>query len=280
MENSADHHFPWRIFAFAGIIALTWLAVTAWTGLRADLAESNLQANLIRITRYLQADSPGIVLAGSSISGRLLPEFFDLQVRELHNLGLDGSGPSFAFEVMSKGANRPEIVLLEADTLFRPLSANDAVLRAAMTSTTAKLSKQIPLVRPEVRPLTVAYAKLKSWRDSAAQGRQRTPEIIRDDKTEIPENYDSVKKEVTALMGQGTQVVLVNMPDGEGWAMPLSGPAKKLADELGLDVLEPGSDIYLAEGDVLRFTDGLHLDGPSAAKVSETLAIRLQELSD
>jgi hypothetical protein len=128
--------------------------------------------------------------------------------------------------------------------------------------------------------LTVAYAKLKSWRDSAAQGRQRTPEIIRDENNEIPENYDSVKKEVTALMGQETQVVLVNMPDGEGWAMPLSGPAKKLADELGLDVLEPGSDIYLTEGDVLRFTDGLHLDGPSAAKVSETLAIRLQELSD
>ena len=280
MEKSAYHRFPWRIFAFAGIIALMWLAVTAWTGWRADLAESNLQANLIRITRYLQADSPGIVLAGSSISGRLRPEFLDLPGREIHNLGLDGSGPSFAFEVMSKGANRPEIVLLEADTLFRPLSANDAVLGEAMTSTTAKLSKQIPLFRPEVRPLTVAYAKLKSWRDSAAQGRQRAPEIIRDEETEIPENYDSVKKAVAALMGQGTQVVLVNMPAGEGWAMPLSGPARKMADKLGLDVLEPGSDIFLAEGDVLRFTDGLHLDGPSAAKVSEALAMRLRELSD
>jgi hypothetical protein len=62
--------------------------------------------------------------------------------------------------------------------------------------------------------------------------------------------------------------------------MPIAGPAKQLAEELELEVLEPGAEVYEAEGDVLRFTDGLHLDGPSAAKVSETLAIRVRELSD
>lgn len=280
MEESAHHRFPWRIFALAAIIALAWLALIAWSGWRADLAESNLQANLIRITRYLQADSPDIVLAGSSISGRILPKFFDLQDREIHNLGLDGSGPLFAFEVISKRTDRPDVVLVEANTLFRPFSANDAVLREATASTTAKLSERIPLFRPDVRPLTVAYAKLKSWRDAATQGRQCAPRVSSTGEAAVPGNYGAVKVAFAALVEQGTRVVLVNMPAGEDWAMPLSGPARKLADELGLDVLEPGSEIYLAEGDVLRFTDGLHLDGPSAAKVSEALAIRLQELSD
>jgi hypothetical protein len=275
MQESNYHRFPWRIFALAGLLSLAWLALSVWGGWRADLAESNLQANLIRITRYLQADSPDIVLLGSSISGRLLPEYFNFEGREVLNLGLDGSGPLFAFEILSQQARRPNLVLLEADSLFRPLSGNDSILREAMGSTTAKLSEHLALFRPEVRPFTVAYARLKSWRDGLAQGRQRPPHHAAGPVEGLPSNYDSVKNKVAALKAQGSRIFLVNMPAGEGWAMPLAGPAKLLAEELQLEVLEPGVEIHQMEGDVLRFTDGLHLDGPSAAKVSRILASRL-----
>jgi hypothetical protein len=280
MQESNQHHFPWRIFVLAGLLSLVWLALTVWGGWRADLAESNLQANLIRITRYLQADSRDIVLVGSSISGRLLPYYFNFKGREVLNLGLDGSGPLFAFEVLSRGARPPELVLLESDSLFRPLSGNDEIMREAMGSTTAKMSEHLALFRPEVRPFTVAYARLKSWRDGLAQGRQSPPQQAAWNDESLPSNYDLVKDQVAALKAQGSKILLVNMPAGEGWAMPIAGPAKQLAEELELEVLEPGAEVYEAEGDVLRFTDGLHLDGPSAAKVSETLAIRVRELSD
>jgi transcription-repair coupling factor (superfamily II helicase) len=89
VKESADYHrFPWRIFAYAVLLAAGWWVFVGWSGWRADLAESNLQANLIRITRYLRAESPDVVLVGSSIGGRLVPEYFELEGREFHNLGL------------------------------------------------------------------------------------------------------------------------------------------------------------------------------------------------
>jgi len=280
MQESKYHRFPWRIFALAGLLSLAWLALSFWGGWRADLAESNLQANLIRITRYLQADAPDLVLVGSSISGRLLPEYFNLKGRQFLNLGLDGSGPLFAFEIFSRGARPPDLILLETDSLFRPLSGNDEIMREAMTSTTAKMSKHFAFFRPEVRPFTVVYAHLKSWRDGLAQGRQRPPHRISRSDEGLPAHYHKVRDKVASLKGQGSRILLVNMPDGEGWAMPLAGPAKQLAEELELVVLEPGVEIYQAEGDALRFTDGLHLDGPSAGKVSRVLASRLDALGD
>lgn len=278
MKEPDYRRFPWRIFVLAALLSSAWLAMTFWAGWRADLAESNLQANLIRITRYLNAESPDIVLVGSSISGRLLPEYFDLSGRQVLNLGLDGSGPLFAFEVLSQAPQPPGLVLLECDSLFRPLSPNDEILRESMESTTANLSEYIALFRPEVRPITVAYARLKSWRDGMAQGRRRSPEhTAGQDGEELPHNYELIKEKVSALKARGSRIILVDVPAGEGWATPLGGAARRLAAEFDLEVLEPGLEIYRTEGDILRFTDGLHLDGPSAAMVSRAIAAHLEQ---
>src|ERR1035437_3685683 len=83
-----------------GILAAYVILIRAG-GIRAELAESNLQANLIRISRYEHERPAEFVIAGSSIAGRLLPTYFQELGMDVQNLGLDGSSTLFAFEVIS-----------------------------------------------------------------------------------------------------------------------------------------------------------------------------------
>jgi hypothetical protein len=271
------HHFPWRIVALTVLLVAAWMAYLTFTGTRADLAESNLQANLIRITRYLRAPAPDTVLVGSSIAGRLLPDYFPSDMPEVLNLGLDGSRPLFAFEVLQAGREAPRRVLIETATLFQPLDVNDATLREEMHATTAKLGAKVPFLRPEVRPVTVVYEKLKAWREGLGAGRAQPP--IRSETNvatgDLPATYEDVRKAIMNLQAKGTEVILIKIPAGEGWAMPQDGAGRRLVDELGLTLLEPGAAIYAQEGDVLVYSDGLHLDASSAKKVSAWLANRL-----
>ncbi len=273
----SHHCFPWRVVLVAVLLVAGWMAFLGITGTRADLAESNLQANLIRITRYLRTPSPDTVLVGSSIAGRLLPEYFPGDGSEVLNLGLDGSRPLFGFEVLAAHEQTPRVVLLETATLFQPLKVNDETLREAMQSTTAKLGASVPFLRPEVRPITVAYEKLKAWREGLGAGRVQPPVSSKADAPtdELPFTYAGVKNAIIDLKSKGTEVILIKIPAGDGWAMPLDGPALHLANELGLTVLQPGADIYAHEGDVLRYSDGLHLDTPSAKKVSTSIAAKI-----
>jgi len=91
----------------------------------------------------------------------------------------------------------------------------------------------------------------------------------------LPETYGQVRSAVSELRAAGVEVVLVKVPAGEGWASPVDGAARRLAGDEGLTVWEPGSEIHAAEGNVLRFSDGLHLDAPSARKVGLWLSRRL-----
>jgi hypothetical protein len=250
------------------MFSLAWLGLLAWTGWRADLAESNLQANLIRITRYLNSEGGGTVLVGSSVAGRLLPEYFQGSGLEVANLGLDGSRPLFVFEVLGQREQPPDCILVDTSTLFQPLEANDALLRESMASPTIAMSKWNPLFRPENRPVSTVYEKLKAFRERLTEGRAQEPCRAGGLTQDLPPTYNDVRTAIASLKDGGTRVILLDIPRGEGWAMPLSGPARTLADELRLPVLQPGPAIHASEGNVLRFSDGLHLDGPSARKVA------------
>lgn len=271
------HNFPWRIVFITLLLLASWMTYLAATGTRADLAESNLQANLIRITRYLRTKDPDIVLVGSSIVGRLLPEYFEQSGREVLSLGLDGSRPLFGFEVLARQRIKPLLVLIETETLFQPLQLNDETLREAMESSTAKLGAVVPFLRPEARPLTVAYESLKAWRENLMSGSERTPVRAPQSAPDFPANYGEVKSTVESLRNEATSVVLVKMPSGDGWAEPADVVARQLSRDAGLELWEPGLSIYSKEGDVLRFSDKLHLDGPSARKVSEWLVQRISQ---
>lgn len=273
--------FPWRIFALTAILIIVWIPFVTWTGWRADLAESNLQANLIRITRYLRTSAPDTVLVGSSVGGRLLPDDFQAAGLNVLNLGLDGSRPLFGFEVLHEHSTLPKRVLLDTSTLFQSLQPNDVTLREAMQSPTAQLSKPIPFFRPELRPASVLYEKIKGFRDRTSTGRKAIPLREKSDSSpasELPETYGAVREQIQSLLAAGVEVILLDIPRGPGWAEPLSGgPSAHLASELHLPVLQPGPAIHARDGDVLRYSDGLHLDAPSATRVTQWIATELKK---
>lgn len=261
------------ILALAAFFLLAYLGFVTMTGASADLAESNLQANLIRITRYLRQEKPADVLVGSSVAGRLLPAYFLEAGSEVSNLGLDGSRPLFVFEILEKNSVKPKRILLDTSTLFQPVSVNDATIRKAMNSPTASLAGAVQILQPAFRPSSVLYSRLKALNEEKNAGILCSPEAATTRETPGDPAVTSpvISQFITKFQKQGIEVVLVEIPRGTGWGLPTSGPARSLADQLGLTFLEPGPEIFRKEGNVLRFSDGFHLDVPSARKVTHSI---------
>ena len=80
-EKPPSRRQAWRIVAVALVLLGAWRGVLGVTRWRADFAETNYQQNLLRIEsfhRRMTSEQPATtVLAGTSITGRLLPQFFD-----------------------------------------------------------------------------------------------------------------------------------------------------------------------------------------------------------
>lgn len=271
-------HAALSILVLTAILLAGYSLLLNLTGLRADLAESNLQANLIRISRYLNGQPAPVVLAGSSVAGRLLPAYFQESGLEVQNLGLDGSRPLFAFEVIRMRAELPKTILVDTSTLFQPLMENDAVLREAIHSTGWKISAFFPPMRPEYRPSSIFYTLIKAQKEQAFAGQlqpayldkiavESPPQPGRLTQTWVPEDqYPCVREALINFHSRGSKVILTSIPRGAGWGEPAKGLDRKLASELGLPFLEVG--VALAEEkEVLSFSDGLHLDVSSARKV-------------
>jgi hypothetical protein len=161
-------------------VKIVWLALvlTAAFGLfvrlarcHAELAESNFQANLIRLQTFLFGPPPRAIIVGSSFSGRLLPSYFEgTELAPLANVGLDGSGPLFGLDLVR--TRPPAIILVEANTLLRPPNENDAALDAALRSLQFRLSRYLPLLQAQWRPSSMLYDWFKQRQKVGEGGRE------------------------------------------------------------------------------------------------------------
>ena len=277
------------ILALAALFLGGYAVLLHFTGIGADLAESNLQANLIRISRYLREKPAPVVLAGSSVAGRLLPAYFREQGFEVQNLGLDGSRPLFAFEVIRMRPGLPPTILVDTSTLFQPLMENDATLRGAIESPGWKIATFFPPLRPENRPSSILYSRVKARKESATLGRELpahrnegtpTPESPTQNITQtwVPETqYPLVRAALSDFQKSGCRVVLTNIPRGSGWGEISPPMVRQLAADLKLPLLEIGSSMA---GESLRFSDGMHLDVPSARKAAVKISESIQKMPD
>lgn len=271
------------ILALAALFLGGYAVLVHFEGVGAELAESNLQSNLIRISRYLREKPAPIILAGSSVAGRLLPAYFREQGIEVQNLGLDGSRPLFAFEVIRMRPGLPPTILVDTSTLFQPLMENDATLRGAIHSTGWKLATFFPPMRPENRPSSILYFRVKARKESATLGQELPPhrnEEMADVKstarnrtqTWSPEDqYPPVRAALSDFQKDGCSVVLLNIPRGAGWGEIAPPMVRQLAADLNLPLWEIGRSMA-GEQEILRFSDGMHLDVPSARKVAVKVA--------
>lgn len=255
------------------------------TGSQAALLESNLQSNLARISRYLYAPKVDAALVGSSVAGRLLPQYFKDQGVEVINLGLDGCRTLYGLEIIQQRKDLPRTVLVDTSALFMEANANEATLREAVASHTFKMGEGFTPFRPENRPLSLLYWWMKKFSDRKGGARThlawlpnqakeapfvKAGEVAAEDRNDL-----AIKEVLRGLKSKGVNVLLVEIPRAEGWGHQRGGKLLKISGDTGVSLLEPGVEIA-GTSDTLRFTDGLHLDVPSAKSVSKQICESLQ----
>lgn len=265
------------------ILSLAVVAVLGWQWLtgkllpRPALAETNFHANRLRLEAWFLDPVPSNVIAGSSISGRLLPGYFaGTSLASIANLGLDGSGPLTALDCvlsrLTNGGPVPRRVFLEIHRLDRTNDANDRLLLESAQGFSMKLAGALPAVRAASRPSTVAYAWLKEFQTGNSGGDARA---VGDDRMVEgnPEWLRQISIRISALRNLGAEVVLLRLPVGRENPRNMAAPnfADAIAGQLGIRLLDMNREVS-AKRLRVHYSDGLHLTPDSARVVAKAVA--------
>lgn len=250
---------------------------------RAELAETNFEANLIRLQTFFFEPVPHSVLVGSSMTGRLLPSYFKgTSMGPVANLGLDGSGTLFGLELVR--TNPVPLVILEENTFLRPSNSNEELLAATLASFNFRLSKHVPLLLAKSRPSSILYTWLK-LRGQGRTGRAMTEplpsaESAADSLPSPSQNagfdaaHQQLRDGIKQLLAHGCRVVLLRLPTGSHAVStnePTVALSESLAREFNLVRVDLGQECA-SHGQPLTYTDGLHLSAGSARQASRLLA--------
>jgi hypothetical protein len=254
---------------------------------RAELAENNFQANVIRLQSFLFDASPRAVLVGSSMTGRLLPRYFaNTPLEPVINLGLDGSGPALGLELTLK--KPPPLVLIEVNQILKPRDGNDELLENVSQTFTFRLSRYLPVLRAHSRPSSILYSWLKNGRNHNQEDVKspvRLSNNILTPSTNTPPQADLVplkaklRSQIHSLREAGCRIVLLRMPAGESTLTDQS-PASIFANELvqEFDILQIDLPaLFASEHREIAYTDGLHLTPASSLDVCTVLVSLLKE---
>lgn len=270
------------------ILTLTALMCGVWTAAlrvlpQPSLAETNYEANRLRVERWLLGPPSPAVLVGTSLTGRLLPGYFqDTPLAGTENLGLDGASPDTGLRLVLMRNPAPALVLLEVHLLSKKPGPNDRQLLDLATGVGLQVSSILPLTRADARPSTVLYGWLKERQ--AGEGstdvtpRAVSPEQARKEAEAMDPDWQPRLRELVAqLQARGSQVALVRLPIGRGNPTDPESPneADATARELGLPLLDL---LRISRRDGLRitYTDGLHLTPSSARTVCRLLVGALE----
>jgi len=289
IERSAGRYRQAKaILLLAVALLLGWRGVLAVWPMRAEFGESNYQQNLLRIENYRRQlrQSPGgppmAVLAGTSVAGRMLPEYFaGTGLAGIPNLGLDGTSPAFALELLLRERQVPRRVFLETYLLHKEAGGNEKLIRESLDSPGGRLAAVDPLFRTETRPSSLLYSALKRGRDASAPGRPADNRVPYWTNAPAAGAMKRLEAAIRSLRDRGSEVVLVDLPVGYDWP-PGPNLGEPVASELiatqKLTRLDLRADL-LARGIEPHFTDRLHLDGATARAVAGVLADRAARLS-
>lgn len=275
------------------LIGLTAVLSGLWSAAlrvlpRPALAETNYEANRLRLEEWLLGPGSKTVLVGSSMSGRLLPSYFEgTSLAGIANLGLDGASPDTGLRLTLMRHPAPSLVLLEGQLLSKRTGPNDRQLLELATGVGMQITALAPLTRADARPSTVLYGWLKERRGGpeAGAGGPESPtgtvtarvvseaQAKKDAAGLDPEWRPRIRSLITTLQEQGARVVLVRLPSGIGDpADPeASNELDAIAGELGLplvDLLRLSRKGRVA----VSYTDGLHLTPNAARAVCRILA--------
>ena len=262
------------------IVLLALLALGGWTLAhrwlpRAGLAETNFQANLIRLQAWMFEAPRTNAIIGSSIGGRLLAgNFAGTPLASLANLALDGSGPELGLRLVLARSNPPPRIFIEVHRLGKPWTANDETLLATLQEPGFALAGRIPGLRADTRPTTLLYSWLKGRHEPAPVGAVLPPPSASATATNTASAtwQPRFAEQVAELRRRGCEVILLRLPVGrENPARPeVPNPADELAGKLGLKLIDLNREAA-RRGLEMSYSDGLHLSPASARTVCRLL---------
>lgn len=267
------------------ILLLGLAAVAAWSFARpwlpkAAFAESSGEANRIRLEAWEYEPRRPNVLVGSSFSGRLLPEDFkDSPLDPISNLAFDGSGPEVGLRLLAGQNPPPKNVLLEVHRVSKAWTRRDADLLASRGGPGDWLRRSVPGLRANTRPSTLLFSWVKSHRGGgrpvdafAGEATEPTGPVVYENEPDCA-SLARVLSMARDLSARGSRVALVRLPVGTE-----NPPATNSADAVSclaaawefplLDVNREAT----RRGMVMAYTDGRHLDAPSARAAARILA--------
>lgn len=279
---------PSYAIAFAVILAACFGAQTLalrLAGGRTVKSESNYFSSLARIqTRAV--GGPEVMLLGSSMTGRLADRA--AEIPGVANLGCDGGSAVVTLRAIDRGQlPAAPVILVEANTLSYALEDRGREIAAAIGSDWFKLGARIPNLGATARPTAFAYSWLMAKKDGPAHASDEglpvssKPAVL--DPADAPALDPAAAALVEELSGiirrleaRGSRVILFVLPPP-----PKPGAQAELPRALAARTGTPWWDLNQnLPADAVRFTDGLHLDAPGAAKVLATLAGVVKNQSD
>lgn len=237
-------------------------------------SESNYFSSLARLQTESQG-KPRIMLLGSSLTGRLGDRA--QRVEGVANLGCDGGSAVITLRAMDRGVlPAAPLLVVEANTLAFELEGRGREIGAAMDSKWFQLGIQAPNLGATARPTAFAYSWLMAHSLGGSDGGSpellpllSRPEFL--DPASAPEldtKSAALVGEVSAIIQRlrkrGSELLLIRLPPGtEDDSIARAIAAKSATRWWDLTAgLPPGA---------VGFSDGLHLDAPSAQKIMLTL---------
>lgn len=265
------------IVIFAACLGAQTLALRL-SGGKTLKSESNYFSSVARIQTETQG-GPKIMMLGSSMTGRLgdRAQRFD----GVANLGCDGGSAIVTLRAMDHGLlPTAPLMIIEANSLSFELEHRGKEIGEAIDSHWFQVGISTPNLGATARPTAFAYSWLMARKlgsdPNASQDLlpiQTKPSVL--DPSAVPELDEKstmLVDEVTAMLDRlrkkGCDFLIVTLPPASPAGSLQAKIPQAIAAKSGIrwwDLTEG-----LPEGTV-AFSDGLHLDGPSAQKVMLTL---------
>lgn len=246
-------------------------------------SESNYFSSVARLQTESQG-GPKIIMLGSSMTGRLGDRA--QRFEGVANLGCDGGSAVVTLRAMDRGQLPvAPLLVIEANSLSFELEHRGKEIGAAIDDKWFEIGIKTPNLGATARPTAFAYSWLMARKSGADTSGSKellavtTKPSVLDPASapELDETSVALVDEITAILDRlrkkGCDLLLVTLPPGTPQDSLQSKIPRAIAAKSGVrwwDLTEG-----LPEGSV-SFSDGLHLDGPSAQKVMLTLMRELE----
>lgn len=250
------------------VIAANYLLVSK-TKSEAWLAEVGYYSNISRLNLFdisqQKEEEIDLLLIGSSITGRMLPEFFSENHRVV-NLGMDGGGTPSSLDFALKNAdlNKVEKLIIEVNTLTSEPNKDAEHMFDVRKAFTYNLRVRLAFYRPLYRPSSVIYYKLK-WRKDKQLEDSLGKRGVAFDIRESGGDSLAVERLLQSVIETGKEVILIKYPS-------LAQPSNDMIELFKSFAVNHHNVRYIdvpykLSGKNLVFTDQVHLTLMSSKKV-------------